>query len=301
MSESDRRNFLRVLFEANLEIRAVEWSDKEATGLDISLNGCRFNCKQSMSDGEIVILVFKPGLELEGSVRWCWPIEWYFQAPLHFEDITQEKQARLKKYIEELTGVDYPMQKDEETTQGNCAEFVEILEEDLDEVDIGDDLSAMIIDVEDQEEVLENGTEEDKLKELPPLEEEELLNLDIEDSIDSASDFSDVVEDQEEVPENGTEEDELEEFSPLEEEDLLNLNIEEPIESKSDISDSMHGDDFFHELAEGDIHTQSFAGKQVVLYDLVKDQAELLKQYLSERAGLEVEYVKKKRKSLETS
>ena len=163
MSESDRRKFLRVLFEANFEVRASGWTDKEATGLDISLNGCRFNCKQSMSDGEIVSIVFKPGLELEGSVRWCWPIEWYFQAALHFEEITQEKQARLKAYIEEVTGENYQMQKDEETTQGTSAESVEILEEDLDDVDIDDDLSASIIDLEDQEELPENGTEEDEL------------------------------------------------------------------------------------------------------------------------------------------
>ena len=107
MSDSDRRKFLRVLFEANFEVRAAEWSDKGATGLDISLNGCRFNCKQAMFDGEIVSIVFKPGLELEGTVRWCWPIEWYFQAALRFEDMTQEKQAMLKAYIEELTGEDY--------------------------------------------------------------------------------------------------------------------------------------------------------------------------------------------------
>ena len=248
MSESDRRKFLRVLFEASFEVRATEWSDKEATGLDISLNGCRFNCKQSLSDGEKITIVFKPGLELEGSVRWCWPIEWYFQAALHFEGISQDEQDRLKAYIEEITGEDYQMQTDEETTQGTSAESVEILEEDLDDVDIDDDLSAMIIDVEDQEEVPENGTEEDELEELPPLEEEDLLNLDIEEPIDSASDFS----------------------------------------------DSMQADEFFQELAEGDINTQSFAGKQVVLYDLVKDQAELLNQYLSERAGMEVEYVTKK-------
>ena len=164
MSGSDRRKFLRVLFEASFEVRAAEWSDKEATGLDISLNGCRFNCKQSMSDGEIVSIVFKPDLELEGSVRWCWPIEWYFQAALHFEDITQEKQVRLKAYIEEVTGEDYQMQKDEETTHGTSAESVEILEEDLDDVDIDDDLSAMILDVDDQAELLENGTEEDEVE-----------------------------------------------------------------------------------------------------------------------------------------
>ena len=184
MSESDRRKFLRVLFEASFEVRAAEWSDKEATGLDISLNGCRFNCKQSLSDGEKITIVFKPGLELEGSVRWCWPIEWYFQAALHFEGIPQDEQDRLKAYIEEITGEDYQMQTDEETTQGTSAESVEILEEDLDDVDIDDDLSAMIIDVEDQEEVPENGTEEDELEELPPLEEEDLLNLDIEEPID---------------------------------------------------------------------------------------------------------------------
>ena len=96
MSETDRRKFLRVLFEASFEVRAAEWSDKEATGLDISLNGCRFNCKQSISDSETVKILFKPGLELDGIVRWCWPIEWYFQAALHFEDITKDDLLRAK-------------------------------------------------------------------------------------------------------------------------------------------------------------------------------------------------------------
>jgi len=292
MSESDRRKFLRVLFEANFEVRAAEWSDKKATGLDISLNGCRFNCKQSMTDGEKVNIVFKPGLELEGSVRWCWPIEWYFQAALHFEDITQEKQARLKTYIEEVTGEDYQLQKDEESTQVTSVESVEILEEDFDEID---DLSASIIDTEDQEDLRQNTTDEDELEELPPLEEEDLLNLDIEENTESVSDFSEVEGNQVELPENATDEDELEELPPLEEEDLLNLDIEEPIDSESDdLSDSKQDDDFFNVLAEGDMNTQSFAGKQVVLYDLEKGQADLLNQYLSERAGMEVEYVTKK-------
>ena len=57
MLESDRRKFLRVLFEANFEVRASDWIDNEATGLDISLNGCRFNCKQSMSDGEVISII----------------------------------------------------------------------------------------------------------------------------------------------------------------------------------------------------------------------------------------------------
>jgi len=246
MSGLDRRKFLRVLFEAYFEVRATEWSDREATGLDISLNGCRFNCKQAMTDGEQITIIFKSGLELEGSVRWCWPIEWYFQAALNFEDITKEKQAMLKTYIEEVTGEDYKMQKDQETAPDNIVESVEILDEDLDDLD--DDLSASIIDLENQEVMLENYTEEDELEELPPLEEE----------------------------------------------DLLNLDIEEPIDGVSDLSNTKQNDEISHEIDEGEINTLSFAGKHVVLYDLVKDQAKLLIQYLSERAGMEVEHVSKK-------
>tara|TARA_B100001250_G_scaffold305285_1_gene267258 strand:+ start:286 stop:444 length:159 start_codon:yes stop_codon:yes gene_type:complete len=45
MSDADRRKFSRVLFEANFEVLTSEWTDKEATGLDISLNGCRLTAK----------------------------------------------------------------------------------------------------------------------------------------------------------------------------------------------------------------------------------------------------------------
>ena len=113
MLESDRRKFLRVLFEDNFEVRASEWIDKEATGLDISLNGCRFNCKQSMADGEKICVVFKHDLELEGTVRWCWPIEWYFQAALNFDEISKVQRDRLQEYIEAVTGESYQINKDE--------------------------------------------------------------------------------------------------------------------------------------------------------------------------------------------
>ena len=329
MSESDRRKFFRVLFDAKFEVRTSEWTDKEASGLDISLNGCRFNTKQSISDGEIVNIVFKPGLEIEGSLKWCWPIEWYFQAALCFEDITQEKQSMLKAYIEDATGVDYQIQNSEGKTGATAVESVEILEEDLDEID--NDLSASIIDVEDQEDVPKKSTEEDEIEGLTPLEEEDLLNLDIEESIDTGPDITDVLDDQKDVSEKGTEEDELEGLPPLEEEDLLNLDIEESIDTESDISDVVEDnedeieglppleeedllnldieesidtesdfsdteqdEEFIHELDEGDINILSFVGKKVVLYDLEKDQAELLNQYLSERARMEVEYVTKK-------
>ena len=290
MSDSDRRKFLRVLFEANFEVRSSDWTDKEATGLDISLNGCRFNCKQSISDGEILNIIFKPGLELEGIVRWCWPIEWYFQAALHFEDIVQEKQARLKVYIEEVTGEDYLMQKDGEISLENTDQSVEILQEDLDDID---DLSALIIGQGDQDQFSEDDTEDVKLEQLAALEEEDLLNLDIEEPIDNVSDFYDEEKNQKELPENSAEEDHLEELPPLEEEDLLNLDMEEPIDSASDFTEKKQDDEFFNEL-DDDINVLGFAGKQVVLYDMEKDQAELLNQYLVERAGMEVEYVTKK-------
>ncbi len=292
MSDSDRRKFLRVLFEANFEVCSSEWTEKEVTGLDISLNGCRFNCKKSISDGEILNIIFKPGLELEGIVRWCWPIEWYFQAALHFEDIAQEKQAKLKSYIEEVTGKDYLMQKDEEMILENTDESVEILQDDLDDID---DLSASIVDVEDQEKLTENTTEEDEMEDLTPLEEEDLLNLDIEEPIDKVSDFSDLEEKQVALPKNAIEEDELEELPPLEEEDLLNIDVEEDsVASETYFSNTKQEGEFYYQQGEVDISTQSFAGKNVVLYDLVKDQSELLIRYLSERSGMEVECVTKK-------
>ncbi len=291
MSESDRRKFLRVLFEARFEVRSSEWTDNEATGLDISLNGCRFNCKQTISDGEIVNILFKPDLELEGIVRWCWPIEWYFQAALQFEGITKENQIKLKTYIEEVTREEYLMQKYEEITPGNTDESVEILQDDLDDID---DLSASIIDPEDQDELTEEDDAVDvQMDQLPLLEEKDLSNLDIEEPIDNVSDFYDKEKNQKELTENDAVEDDLEELPPLEEKDLLNLDIEEPIESDYDFTEKKQDDDFFNEL-DDDISVLAFAGKQVVLYDMEKDQAELLNQYLGERAGMEVEYITKK-------
>ena len=56
MPVADRRQFKRVSFESTLGVRTTEWSDPVATGLDISLNGCCFQCEKSMSDGEKVTL-----------------------------------------------------------------------------------------------------------------------------------------------------------------------------------------------------------------------------------------------------
>ncbi len=291
MVDSDRRKFLRVLFEANFEVQTSEWSDKEATGLDISLNGCRFNCKQSITDGEIISIIFKPGLEIEGVVKWCWPIEWYFQAALHFKDIVQEKQNRIKAYIEEVTGEDYKMQRDEATSNSNTEESADILDEDLDGVDYN--LSTSFNKVKAQGELSENSNGDVTLEELTPLEEEDLLNLDIEESVDSGSNFSEAEVNQEEFPENINGDVATENLSTLEEEDLLKFNNEDATENYSKYSNTKH-EDVLNEIGEGDINTLSFAGQQVVLFDLEEDQADLLNQYLSERAGIKVEYVTKK-------
>ena len=117
MPTADRRQYTRVSFESTFEVRTAGWSDPVATGLDISLNGCRFNCGKSMSDGETVTLAFEQGFELEGNVQWCWPIEWYFQTAVHFAGISPKKQIQLKAYIEEVTGEDYQMKLKDEATR----------------------------------------------------------------------------------------------------------------------------------------------------------------------------------------
>ena len=83
----NRRKFLRVSFDENFEVKTSSWSDPSAKGLDISLNGCRFHCEQSLSEDETVSIFFRSEFELKGIIRWCWPIEWYYLAAIHFENI----------------------------------------------------------------------------------------------------------------------------------------------------------------------------------------------------------------------
>ena len=245
MPTADRRQYVRVSFESTFEVRTAEWSDPVATGLDISLNGCRFNCEKSMSDGETVTLAFEHGFELEGNVRWCWPIEWYFQAAVHFAGISPKKQIQLKAYIEEVTGEDFQMELKDEATPETIAEAEKSLTVTDDEIEVDDDLGDLVTESE----------------------EEEDLEID---------------------------EDELEELPPLEEEDLLEPGEEEPLDSKLPFSETSQHEEFLHEFAEGDLNPRSFAGSQVIIYDVEKKQTELLSQYLTERAGMEVECVSKR-------
>ena len=159
---AERRQYLRVLFEATIDVRTGDWRDPAATGLDISLNGCRFHCEHSMSDGESVIIRFDDNLELEGKVRWCWPIEWYYQAAVQFTEITEEEQARLRDYIVGVTGEEYENKPDEQGTIGTSqitepASSNDVTEEEFEELE---DITASI--------------EDEELEDLSPLDEDEL-------------------------------------------------------------------------------------------------------------------------------
>lgn len=101
-----------------------------ATGLDVSLNGVRFHCENSLSDGETVTIGFRPDFELEGKVRWCWPIEWYYQAAVQFVEITPDEQERLRDYIMSVTGEDYPVDDDDSAPEPEPAAQEEYLELD---------------------------------------------------------------------------------------------------------------------------------------------------------------------------
>ena len=159
---AERRQYLRVLFEATIDVRTGDWRDPAATGLDISLNGCRFHCEHSMSDGESVIIRFDDNLELEGKVRWCWPIEWYYQAAVQFTEITEEEQSRLRDYIVGVTGEEYENKPDEQGTIGTSQITEPASSNDLSEEEF-EELEEITASIEDEE-----------LEDLSPLDEDEL-------------------------------------------------------------------------------------------------------------------------------
>ena len=78
------------------------------------------------------------------------------------------------------------------------------------------------------------------------------------------------------------------------ESDLEDIDLVEPLDDAADFDVTTQQDDFFDKFHEDDLSPLSFAGKQLVIFDTAKEQAGLLKKYLSERAGMEVECVGKK-------
>ena len=159
---AERRQYLRVLFEATIDVWTGDWRDPAATGLDISLNGCRFHCEHSMSDGESVIIRFDDNLELEGKVRWCWPIEWYYQAAVQFTEITEEEQSGLRDYIGGVTGEEYEDKPDEQGTIGASQITEPATSNDVSEEEF-EELEEITASIEDEE-----------LEDLSPLDEDEL-------------------------------------------------------------------------------------------------------------------------------
>ena len=61
-----------------------------------------------------------------------------------------------------------------------------------------------------------------------------------------------------------------------------------------DFGEVAQQDDFFDKFTEDELSPLNFAGKQIVIFYTNKEQAELLKRYLSDRTGMEVECISKK-------
>ena len=186
--------------------------------------------------------------------------------------------------------------------------------EDQYEITVGDiDSGELEFDVvDDEDEDRDNAIEEELEKEN---EEEEEVELAVSDSGDLDLDF-DVVDYEEEnidVKEMNEEENveakeeernealdfengdnELDNLPPLEESDLLNIDLEEPLDNTTDFAETAQQDELFDKFDDDELSPFSFAGKQLVIFDTAKEQAELLKKYLSERTGMEVECVGKK-------
>jgi len=250
MSKENRRKFLRVSFDSNFEVSTNAWSDPEARGLDISLSGCRFHCEQSLSEDETVSVTFNSDLVLKGTVKWCWPIEWYYLAAVHFENISETEKNQLRNYIKDVTGEDYNMEKEEESNDNEIDDDLTEEEVDIDfeEIDDLDDLSFDVVN-EDQD---ENESSESEIS------------------------------------------DDLENLTPLDEKDLIDADSEEPLINAVSFSETSDQDDFLHNFADGDLNPLSFKGKQVIIFDMVEEQTELLSSYLRDRIGMEVDCVSKK-------
>ncbi len=100
--------------------------------------------------------------------------------------------------------------------------------------------------------------------------------------------------DEEESPDFENSDEVLDNLPPLDESDLEDIDLVEPLDDTADFDVTTQQDDFFDKFHEDDLSPLSFAGKQLVIFDTAKEQAGLLKKYLSERAGMEVECVGKK-------
>jgi len=178
-------------------------------------------------------------------------------------------------------------EKNAETNSATDDSFSEEvnLSEDENEITVeGDDLGDFDFDVisDEDEDVEEQGG----------IAESDLTDLDFD--VVTEEDEDELEEDNEDAELDFEKDDELDNLPPLEESDLLNIDLEEPFESPDDFAETAQQDDFLHKFDDDDLSPLSYAGKQLVIFDMLNEQAELLKKYLSERTGMEVECVSKK-------
>ncbi len=178
-------------------------------------------------------------------------------------------------------------EKNAETNSATDDSFSEEvnLSEDENEITVeGDDLGDFDFDVisDEDEDVEEQGG----------IAESDLTDLDFD--VVTEEDEDELEEDNEDAELDFEKDDELDNLPPLEESDLLNIELEEPFESPDDFAETAQQDDFLHKFDDDDLSPLSYAGKQLVIFDMLNEQAKLLKKYLSERTGMEVECVSKK-------
>ena len=174
--------------------------------------------------------------------------------------------------------------EDEKNAETNSATD-DNLSEDENEITVeGDDLGDFDFDVisDEDEDVEEQGG----------IAESDLTDLDFD--VVTEEDEDELEEDNEDAELDFEKDDELDNLPPLEESDLLNIDLEEPLDSPDDFAETAQQDDFLHKFDDDDLSPLSYAGKQLVIFDMLNEQAELLKKYLSERTGMEVECVSKK-------
>ena len=164
------------------------------------------------------------------------------------------------------------------------------LSEDQYEITVGDiDSGDLEFDVVDDEgEVVDNEKDEEQLEEEITTSDSGDLDFDVVD--DEKDEYEDDVEENLDYENDANA---LDDLPPLEESDLLNLDIEEPLDNV-DFGEVAQQDDFFDKFTEDELSPLNFAGKQIVIFYTNKEQAELLKRYLSDRTGMEVECIGKK-------
>ena len=184
---------------------------------------------------------------------------------------------------------DYQMEmEDEKTTETNITEN-DNLSEDQYEITDGDiDSDDLDFDIVDFDVV---DDEEDEIS------DKQLAGDDTESNLGDL-DFDVVAKQDHDEDEGNTDfennDELLDNLPPFDESDLKDVDLVEPLYDAADFAETTQHEDFFDKLADDDLSPNSFARKKLVIFDASKEQAELLKKYLRERTGMEVECISKK-------